>query len=66
MMGSLLRLLFELSVDLAAEKLQEVQRKRAAAKEWAQRPGTVRGCRKCGEIAYLPNQVACTKCSALL
>jgi hypothetical protein len=65
-MGSLLRLLFELSVDLAAEKIAEVQRKRAAARQWARTPAPVRACGRCKEIAYIPGQAECAKCGASL
>lgn len=65
-MGTLLGLLFDAAVDLAVDKLREVQRKRAAAEAWARRPAPVRACKRCGEAAYTPGLASCTKCGAVL
>lgn len=67
---SALRPLYEfavdLAIDLAVEKLQGLQRQRAASARWAQTPAPVRACPSCREVAYTPGQLACTKCGARL
>lgn len=40
--------------------------KQKAARAWAETPAPIRACFRCQEIAYLPGQVACNKCGALL
>jgi hypothetical protein len=59
-------LIAELAYDLAREAWRDRKRKQAAAKAWAERPAPIRGCPRCGEIAYTPGQVACGRCGALL
>lgn len=65
-MGDFAGMLLDLAVDLAVDKLREIQRKRGAAKAWAQTPAPVRACPQCGEVAYTPGQTHCTKCGTPL
>jgi uncharacterized paraquat-inducible protein A len=55
--------------EIAAELWHEHRRTRArkrAADEWARTPAQIKGCPRCNEIAYLPGQVACNRCGAIL
>jgi hypothetical protein len=59
----------KLGVTIAYEIYDEAmreRRRRKQAEKWAGTVSAPRACHRCKEIAYIPGQVACTKCGGLL
>lgn len=65
MIAGLARFLYELAHELWHER-QRAQKIRRAREAWATKPGPRRTCSNCREIAYLPDQLECFKCGAIL
>lgn len=60
--GSLLLEGARWAVKAGAAALRRARRKQEAADAWAGQPAPMNGCRRCGEIAYTPDQHVCFKC----
>lgn len=54
-------LLYELGGELWQER-----KRRKQAEKWPAVPAAIRACFKCKEVAYIPGQLSCNKCGALL